>query len=197
MTSLSSVLRRTTLVLTSLFVAGGLLFALGYAFEDPGGVVAVLLAVGVVVPLVALTVLAVSRRGLALRVLAVAFVLYAAWGVVNAFVDVVEAPDVPVLALMLALPIAVVGLTYPLPAGGLMLAVAAVPFLSVVSRLARESGAGGPGLGDLLGGSTGVVVVPLVVLAVLLLAAGGLDRGPARPGPRQPQPEPPRATSPH
>lgn len=196
MRTLSSVLRRTTLVLTALFAAGGLLFALGYAFEDPGGAVAVLLAVAVVVPLAALTLLAVLRRRIAGVVLTVAVVLYALWGVISVFVDLVEAPDIPVLALVLALPIAVIGLTYPLRAGCLLLGVAAVPVLSVAARLARESGPEGPGLRDLLGSSSGVVVVPLLVLAVLLLVSGALDRGGPKEGPRETQPDPPRSEQP-
>src|SRR6476469_95447 len=95
---------------------GGLLFALGYAFEDPGGGKAVLLAAAVAAALTALTSL---RRRLALRVLAHAVVLYAVWGVIALVVDLVEAPDLPMIGLILALPIAVVGLTYALlvPAG--------------------------------------------------------------------------------
>ncbi|GAA2747656.1 hypothetical protein GCM10009868_38050 [Terrabacter aerolatus] len=178
MRTVSVVLRRTALVLTAVFACGGLLFALGYAFEDPGGGRAVLLAAVVVVPLAALTALAALRRRPALRVLAVAVGLYAVWGVVALFVDLVDAPDLPMIALVLALPLAVVGLTYALRAGVLLVVVAAVPLLSVVSILMRESDGEGPGLGDLLGGSTGVVVVPLLVLAGLFLLAGALDRGP-------------------
>lgn len=179
MRTVSVVLRRTALVLTAVFACGGLLFALGYAFEDLGGGKAVLLAAAVAVPLAALTVLAALRRGLALRVLAVAVGLYAVWGVIALFVDLAAGPDLPMIALILALPIAVVGLTYALRAGALLVVVAAVPFLSVASILVRESGHEGPGLGDLFGGSTGVVVVPLLVLAGLFLLAGALDRGPA------------------
>lgn len=179
MRTVSVVLRRTALVLTAVFACGGLLFALGYAFEDPGGGTAVLLAAAIVVPLAALIVLAALRRGLALRVLAVAVGLYAVWGVIALFVDLADGPDLPVIALVLALPIAVVGLTYALRAGALLVVVAAVPFLSVASIFVRSSGHDGPGLGDLFGGSTGVVVIPLLVLAALFLLAGALDRGPA------------------
>jgi len=116
MRTVSTILRRTALVLTAVFTCGGLLFALGYAFEDPGGGRAVLLAAAVAAALTALTSL---RRRLALRVLAHAVVLYAVWGVIALVVDLVEAPDLPMIGLILALPIAVVGLTYALlvPAG--------------------------------------------------------------------------------
>ena len=189
MKTVSTILRRTALVLTAIFTCGGLLFALGYAFEDLGGGTAVLLAAAVAVPLAALTVLASVRRPLALRVLALAVGLYAVWGVITLFVNLVDAPDLPMIALILALPIAVVGLTYALRAGVLLVVVAAVPFLSVVSILVRTPGVEGPRLGDLLGGSTGVVVVPLLVLAGLFLLAGALDRGP-EPHPGLPADEP-------
>ena len=133
MKTVSTILRRTALVLTAIFTCGGLLFALGYAFEDLGGGTAVLLAAAVAVPLAALTVLASLRRPLALRVLALAVGLYAVWGVITLFVNLVDAPDLPMIALILALPIAVVGLTYALRAGVLLVVVAAVPFLSVVA----------------------------------------------------------------
>ena len=189
MKTVSTILRRTALVLTAIFTCGGLLFALGYAFEDLGGGTAVLLAAAVAVPLAALTVLASVRRPLALRVLALAVGLYAVWGVITLFVNLVDAPDLPMIALILALPIAVVGLTYALRAGVLLVVVAAVPFLSVVSILVRTPGVEGPRLGDLLGGSTGVVVVPLLVLAGLFLLAGVLDRG-SEPHPGLPADEP-------
>jgi hypothetical protein len=189
MRTVSTILRRTALVLTAVFTCGGLLFALGYAFEDPGGGKAVLLAAAVGVALAALTVLASLRRRLALRVLALAVGLYAVWGVIALVVDLVEAPDLPMIGLILALPIAVVGLTYALLAGVLLVVVAAVPFLSVVAIVVRAPGLEGPGLGDVLGGSTGVVVVPLLVLAGLFLLAGALDRGP-EPHPGLPADEP-------
>ena len=64
--SLATILRRFALALTSLFVVGGLLFALGHAFEDPGGWTAGIIAAAVVVPLVGLIVLAARSAPLAL-----------------------------------------------------------------------------------------------------------------------------------
>ncbi|HET8989089.1 MAG TPA: hypothetical protein VFN43_11295 [Humibacillus sp.] len=57
-----------------------------------------------------------------------------------------------------------------------MLAVAAVPFALLVERMLTELGPEGPRLGDLLGGSSGVVVVPLAVFPALFPIAGLLDR---------------------
>jgi hypothetical protein len=175
---MSTVLRRTALVLTSLFVVGGLLFALGYTFEDPGGWAAVLIAAAIVLPLVGLTVLAARAAPTAVTVLTWAVVAFAAWAVVNRFVEV-DAPTIPVIALVLALPIAVVGQRNARRAGQLLLAVAAVPLLLLLVRLVTS---GGDGPGALLGGSTGVVVLPLVVLAALFLAAGAPGRAAPAPG---------------
>ena len=58
-----------------------------------------------------------------------------------------------------------------------------------VAIVVRAPGLEGPSLGDVLGGSTGVVVVPLLVLAGLFLLAGALDRGP-EPHPGLPADEP-------
>ena len=166
--SLATILRRFALALTSLFVVGGLLFALGHAFEDPGGWTAGIIAAAVVVPLVGLIVLAARSAPLALKVLTAAVVGFAVWGLVTLFVDV-DAPTVPVISLVLALPIAVLGQRYATRAGELLIAV-----------VARQ---------DALGTSTGVVVVPLVVLALLFLAAGVAGgHGPApEQAPVQPQ----------
>lgn len=186
--SLATILRRFALALTSLFVVGGLLFALGHAFEDPGGWTAGIFAAAVVVPLVGLIVLAARSAPLALKVLTAAVVGFAVWGLVTLFVDV-DAPTVPVISLVLALPIAVLGQRYATRAGELLIAVVAVPLLLLVVRLFTERGAEGPALQDALGTSTGVVVVPLVVLALLFLAAGVAGgHGPApEQAPVQPQ----------
>ena len=186
--SLATILRRFALALTSLFVVGGLLFALGHAFEDPGGWTAGIIAAAVVVPLVGLIVLAARSAPLALKVLTAAVVGFAVWGLVTLFVDV-DAPTVPVISLVLALPIAVLGQRYATRAGELLIAVVAVPLLLLVVRLFTERGAEGPALQDALGTSTGVVVVPLVVLALLFLAAGvARGHGPApEQAPVQPQ----------
>lgn len=174
---MSRILRLVALVLTALFVVGGVLFALGYAWDDPGGWTALLLTLLIVVPLIALTVLAARSPGLAGAVLAAAVGLFAVWMVLTLFVDVPDVPDLPVIALVLALPIAVLGRRHAARAGGLLLALAAVPFVSVLVRWVGERGPEGPGLADLLGGSTGAVVVPLAVLAVLFLVAAAVGDG--------------------
>jgi hypothetical protein len=189
------VLRTVALVLAWLFSVGGLMFALGYAWDDPGGWAALALTLAAVVPLSGLTVLAVREPALAFTVLAVGVGLVAAWAVLSLFVDLVDAPVVPVVTLVLVAPLAVVGQTFAQRAGALMLALAAVPFGLVLVRLVQESGAEGPGVRDLLGGSTGVVVLPLLVLALLLLVAGSQGRAGVAPD-EQPTEQPPRTPVP-
>ncbi|GAA6526265.1 hypothetical protein [Intrasporangium sp. DVR] len=186
--SLATILRRTAVALTSLFVLGGVLFALGYAFEDPGGWTAVLIAAAVLGPIVGLSLLAARSEPVALMVLVAALVVFTAWAAITLFVDI-ELPSVPIIALVLALPIAVLGLRRPMRAAELLLADAALPFTLVVIRFFTESSVEGPAMRDLLGTSTGAVVVPLTVLALLFLAAGFLDR-PAT-APRVPRVQPP------
>ena len=179
MNTLATVLRRTGLVLTALFAVGGLLFALGYAFEDLAIGPALLLTAAIVVPLAGLVILAMRRPHVAPVVLATAVGLFAVYAVLGLFVDVIAAPVVPVIALVLALPIAVMGQRHALRAGVLLLALAAVPFLQVLVRMFSEASPDRPPLGALLTGSTGIVVVPLAAFGVLFLVAGGL--GSSRP----------------
>lgn len=195
MNTVATVLRRTALVLTALFAVGGLLFALGYAFEDLAIGAALVLTAAIVVPLAGLTILAVRRPDVAPAVLATGVGLFAVYAVLGMFVDVIDAPDIPVIALVLALPIAVMGQRHALRAGVLMLALAAFPFLQLLARMFGEAPLDRPPLDAILTGSSGIVVVPLAVLGILFLVAGGLGhgtppaaRGQVQPPAREPQP---------
>lgn len=177
----AKILSRLALVLTALFSALGLLFALGYAWEDPGGWPAVLITAAIMLPLGGLTWLAADAPRAGSWALQIGIALYAVWALLSQFVPLVEAPVIPVFALILAVPTAVLGLREPLRAGLLMLSLAVVPFVCVLIRVARESGPEGPSLGALLGTSTGVLVVPLAVLAALILTTAALDHRATRP----------------
>lgn len=173
MTSFATILRRIALVLTAFLALGGSLFALGYAWADLPVWAALLLTLAVAIPMVGLAVLARRSPDLAARVLAVLVGLFAVYAVLGIFTRFVEAPDLPVIALVLALPIAVLGQRQPLRAGLLLLALAAFPLIQLVfTRLGERDG---PGFGALFGGSTGVVIIPLTILAILFLAAAGGD----------------------
>jgi hypothetical protein len=176
MSTVATVIRRAALVLTALFAVGGVLFALGYAFEDLPIGSALLITAATVVPLAGLTILAMLKPEVARVVLTVGVGLFAVYAVLDLFVEFGDVPDIPIIALVLALPIAVMGQRHDLWAGALLLALAAFPFLQVLVRMFSEDAVDRPGLGALLGGSTGVVVVPLAVLGTLFLVAGGLGR---------------------
>ena len=180
MRSAPRILSLIALVLTSLFAAGGLLFALGYAFDDPGGWAAVLIAGGIVLPLAGLSLLAARKPKLAHRSLVVGVALFTAWCVLTLFVNLIEAPVTPIVALILSVPIAVLGQRRPARAGILLLAIGALPLLLLLVRMTEVWGPEQPGMGSLLTGSTGVVVIPIAAFAVLFLAAGALQRRPAR-----------------
>ena len=176
MGTVAPVIRKVALVLTALFAVGGLLFGLGYAFEDLPIGSALLITAAIVVPLAGLTVLAMLKPDIAPVVLTIGVGLFAAYAVLDLFVEFADAPDIPFIALVLALPIAVMGQRHDLWAGALLLVLAAFPFLQIVVRMFSEAAVDRPGLGVLLGGSTGVVVIPLAVLGILFLVAGGLGR---------------------
>ncbi len=191
----STVLRRVGLVLAALLSIGGVLFGLGYAFADLPLAQALLITAAIVVPLVGLTVLAWRRPEVAPRVLLVGVGLFAVWAVIGMFVDIIEGPDVSLIALVLALPLAVMGQQRPTWSGALLVALAAFPFLQLLVRMLGETAEDGPPLGALLGGSTGIVVVPLAVIGLIFLLAGGLGREtpagrdtPVLPPAREPQP---------
>lgn len=173
MRNLARVLRIVGLVLTSLFATFGILFAAGYAFEDPGGWQGVALFACMVVPLAALTWLARRHPAAGLRWVMVGAVLLLAWAVLEVFVDVVDAPVLPMATLVLSVPAAVLGLRNARRGGELLLLIAAAPVVSVLARVLGERE--GPPLGAALGGSTGVVVLPLLLFAGIFLVAAAVE----------------------
>ena len=173
--TLAAVLRRAACALTVLFSVLGLTFASGYIVEDPGGGVAVALIAAMVLPSAWLTVVAVRSPRRVVTLISIGVALLAGYALISLAVHLLEGPVVPLAALVLAVPIAVMGLCQPRAAGRLLLLLAAVPLLSIVTNLLIRGANGPHGPGAALGGSTGVVVVPLVMLAVMFLLAARLD----------------------
>ena len=170
-------LRVVGVVLTSLFAVFGILFAAGYAFEDPGGWKGVAIFASMVVPLVVLTWAARKHPDTALRWVLAGVALLLAYAVAGLFVELLDLPVVPLASLVLSVPAAVLGLRNARRGGELLLLVVAGPVLSVLVDVLGRSGEGPP-LGAALGGSTGVVVVPLLVFAGVFLLASVIDSGP-------------------
>ena len=162
----------TWLMLVGLF--GGA-FVVAETVDDPSGSAAIVLVASWLAPLVAFAVLASLRPATAQPVFVVATLLVAVFSLADASWEIIPRDDwgplaaVAVFALGVAL--GFLGLRRPTPAG-LMLVVAALAQLGAV--LMRSDGAGP----RLVGGSSGVVILPLLVGGVLFLLAG--RRGGAR-----------------
>lgn len=164
-------------------VFGGL-FAAGYAFDDPGGWAAVGLVASYVVPVTALSLYAVVRPVPAGRLLAVVTGVLAVLVLLNAAFTLVDrdrvGPVDSLAVLVLGVALAFLGLHEPRLAGVLILAAGLAQVASLILRIAVVQAPGeGPPLGAALGGSSGVVVVPLLLIGALFVAAGGADRAPA------------------
>lgn len=189
MAGIARVLRYTAFTAMTLFGVLGGLFVAGYAFEDLGGWPAAGLTALWVVPLVALSVFALRRPGAAGRVfvwLTAAVILFT---VADSAIGIIPrdawGPVAAIVVFALGVALAFLGLHRPRLAGLLMVvtgaAQLAATIIGVAVRQADGEPGGGPGLGAMLGGSSGVVVLPLLVVGVLFLVAGALDHERAAP----------------
>ena len=152
----------------------GALFVAGETLADPGGWQAVGLVAAWAVPMAALVLLALRRPAIAGRLLPWAL------GVASVLLLVDAAGAYPrdtgpvgtITMFAVAVPCGLLGLHRALRAGMLLLAAAAV---QLVGTLVERGRAGSP-LRAALGGSTGALVVPLLVCAALLLLTAVLER---------------------
>lgn len=187
MTGAAKALRYTAFTLMVLFGLLGGLFIAGYAFEDPGGWTAVLMTAGWVLPMLALVVYALVRKQAAGPVFVAVTVFVGLGSVLDSLVTVVPRDDWgPVLGITvfaLGVALAFLGLYRTRLAGLLMVALALVQLLAtalvhvVHGELFSDEG---PGLIALLGGSSGAVVLPLLVIGVLFLMSDSLGREPRK-----------------
>ena len=148
--TVTKVIRVLAVGVTALFGLVGALFVAGEGHTDPGGWTGVALVVSWGLPMAALVLLALLRPDAASRVLpwALAFV---------------------------AVPCGLLGLHKAGEAGLLVLGAAFLQLLGAVAQHARRAGDSVPSLAHALGGSAGVMVVPLLVCATLLLVAAVLQ----------------------
>jgi hypothetical protein len=179
MTSASKVLRYVAFGLTVFLAVLGSAFIIGEALTDPGGFPAVLLSACWFVPTAALAVYALRRPEPATTVLTVVTALVASFVVLDGVFGIVPRDEIgPVASITVfavAVPLGFLGLHRPLRAGWLLLLVGAANLADV---LARMLGAGdGPPLGAALGGSSGAVAVPVVIIGGLFLVAASVDPG--------------------
>ena len=186
MSTFGLVLRRVAAYGTMLFAVLGLVFAGGYAVDDPGGWAAAGIIALVVVPTAILTAVAARRPDQALVLAYLGSGLLLVFTVVDALSRLVDAPVIPMTALVLAFPVAFLGLHRPRTAGGLLLAIGATPILGELLAGIVHRAEGGFTLH--LGGSSGAAAIPLLLFALLFLVAAAIT--PPRPQvPGQPTPE--------
>lgn len=185
MTGAAKVLRYTAFGLMVLFGLLGGLFVAGYAFEDPGGWTAVLMTAGWVLPMLALIGYAVVRKQAAAPVFVAVTAFVGLGSVLDSLVTVVPRDDWgPVLAVSvfsLGVALAFLGLYRTRLAGLLMVALALVQLVATaLVHLVHGDlfAAEGPGLMAILGGSSGVVVLPLLVIGALFLMSDSLTHEP-------------------
>lgn len=185
MTGASKVLRYTAFGMMVLFGLLGGLFVAGYAFEDPGGWTAVLMTVGWVLPMLALIAYALVRKQAAGPVFVAVTAFVGLGTVLDSLVTIVPrdswGPVLAVTVFSLGVALAFLGLYRTRLAGLLLVALALVQLVAtaLVHLVHGELfAAEGPGLMALLGGSSGVVVLPLLVVGVLFLMSDSLGHEP-------------------
>lgn len=173
------ILRYTAFTMMALFGLFGGLFAAGYAFEDLSTWVAIGSTLAVAVPTIVLSVLAFRFSDAAAPWFVVLTGLVAVGTLLDAGFQVVDADAVgPVVAIgvfALAVSLAFLGLHRSALAGVLLLLLGAAQLGGVVLGFSDElAEGGGPGLGDMLTTSSGVIVLPLLVVGLLFVVAGAL-----------------------
>lgn len=173
---LATILRRTAFTFMMAFGLLGTLFVAGYALDDPGGLTGLGMTAAWVLPMLVLTGLALRHPETGAPVLTFATVLVLGFTVVDSLLGIVPRDDVgPVAAitvLALAVALAALGLHRAKLAGVLMVTVALVQLGATVLGVLTRAGGDGPGPGPLLGGSSGVVVLPVLVAGAMFWLAG-------------------------
>ena len=173
----TKVLRMLAVGVTAFFGLVGALFVAGEGLADPGGWKGVALVASWGVPMAVLVLLALRRPDAASRVLPWALAVVGVLALVDATTGVLEhrGPVSTIAMFAVVIPSGLLGLHKAGEAGLLMLGAAALQLLALVVQHARRADDSGPSLAHALGGSSGVLVVPLLVCAVLLLLTAALE----------------------
>ena len=177
----ATVLRYVAFSLMALFGLFGGLFVAGETFDDPGGWLAVGVTALWVLPLAALALFAVRRPAAAGPVLVGSTACAVLFTLADSAFGIIPRDDWgPVAAIVvfaLGVALAFLGL-HRAELAGLLMVVAA---LGQLAATAIGVGDEGPGPGARLGGSSGVVILPLLVVGLLFLIAGSLGHESLRP----------------
>ncbi|WP_146192403.1 hypothetical protein [Cellulomonas sp. WB94] len=181
---------RAAFVLMMIYGAFAIVWVVGELLTDPGGAAGISISLSVVVAVVVLSMVAVRLPRLAPTLMGAAVALLLVFAVVDAMVTVIPrgaeavagspGPVVAIAALVIAVPLAFLGLRSARAGGWLLVAAGIAPVVEIVARVVR--GAGG---GLHLGGSSGVVALPLILVGLLFLlgATSGRPRGRVGSGP--------------
>ena len=161
-------------LMTLVGVLGGV-FAVGYAFSDLDTTQAVGTTAPWLVLAIALSVFASRSRRIAPWALAVLTAFTVVRTPVESALGLTDRNDPfsAIWVLVLAVALGFLGLHHTRLAGGLLAVLGVGQLVALLVSADRD----GAGWADLVGTSSGVVVVPVLVVAALFLAADVLDRG--------------------
>ncbi|MFI7063634.1 hypothetical protein ACIBL3_21800 [Kribbella sp. NPDC050124] len=177
------VLSIVAFVSMALFGLFGALFVAGETFDDPGGGAAVVLTASWLIPLTGLSVFALLRPGPAGAVLTAVTAMTAGFTLADSAVGLIPRDDrgpvaaIAVFALGVAL--AFLGLHRATLAGVLMIIAGLAQLAATVMVTATRATGDEARPGVVLGGSSGVVIVPLLVVGFLFVLAGSFGREPS------------------
>ena len=185
MVRIAKVLRNVAFTLVVLFAVVGGAFVVGEAFADPGGWHAVAMTASWAVPVVVLGAFALRRSDAAGPVLVGVTTVAVLFTLADSAIGIVPrdgwGPVAAVVVFAVVVVLGLLGLHRAELAGLLMLVAGAAQLAAtLIARGGAEAGEG-PGPGALLGGSSGVVVLPAVVIGLLFVLAGAFTRESVRP----------------
>lgn len=183
MARMPRILRYGAFAAMVLFGLLGAAFVAGETFDDPGGWAAVGMTAAWLLPLACLSALAVRRPAAAGPVFVVITALASLFTVADSALDIVPRDELgPVAAIVmfaLGVSLAFLGLRRPLLAGFLMVVGGLAQLAANLIVVAVRATGDAPGPGSVLGGSSGVVIVPLLVVGLMFVLAGWLGGEPA------------------
>ena len=179
MTHTAKVLRYVAFTLMALFGLFGGLFVAGEAFSDPGGWQAVAMTAAWALPLIALSVFSLRRPAEAGPVFVGATALVVLFTLADSAFGIIPRGTGPfgaVVVFAIGVALAFLGLHRAELAGLLMVVAGLAQLAATVIGRGSEPG-------PMFGGSSGVVVLPILLVGLLFLLAGALGHESLRSGP--------------
>lgn len=179
MTGTARLLTNLAFAVMVLFGVIGGLFVAGYAFEDLSTWAAIGGTAAWLVPTVVLCLLTFSPHPAVPTVFVVLSGLVATFTILDATIHLVDrdllGPVAAIGVFALAVSLAFLGRRRMSLTGLLLVGLGVIQLIATsIGFLGEWRGGGGPGLGDLLTTSSGVIVVPMLLAGTLFLVAGGM-----------------------